>query len=181
MNWQELLMQVRKPISGAGVPAPSAPFAYTTGSSDIEVPKSAEASAPFAYGPGSIENALSSPVQTSAPFAYEIGYSGNASDRATDPDQDGENAFSGLGSVYAKDAKAPIQSALDVIGKYGVRLLQVEGVFTMAASASALGTPELREAIKLLHGDDVQVLDLQDPRVPERFRQITPARRTDAA
>jgi hypothetical protein len=192
MNWQDLLEQVRKPIASAETTSPFAPFADISRGGEPRKTERIDPSASFADGPGCPVCESAATNGASASFAYESGDSENGN-RGTAPREnpeatddvrrpDGEIDFSGRGGMYAKGAEASrLQAALDVIGRYGVRLLQVEGTFTIAANRTALGSPELMAAIKFLHADDVQVLDLGDPRIPERFRQPQATTSTEEA
>src|SRR5947209_8084325 len=76
-------------------------------------------------------------------------------------------AIAKTGTVQKADT---VQAAFQAFRLYGVRLLQIDGTFTLGIWSRHLHEPELRTAIDALHPDGVPVIELEDVRVPERYR-----------
>jgi hypothetical protein len=62
-------------------------------------------------------------------------------------------------------------AAIGMLNAHGARQFYLNGIFTIGLWADE-DKPEVRAAISTLHSDGVQVLHLEDARVPERYRQV---------
>ena len=62
------------------------------------------------------------------------------------------------------------KAAIDLLNRAGARQFILDGTFTIALW-EGMDTPEIRAAISELHPGGVQVLHLEDARVPEKYRQ----------